>query len=59
MSELIVMGLATLGLLPKAALDLTYFKDPDSARKTICLWAALIAVLSASLGFSLLIYYFG
>lgn len=59
MSELIVMGLATLGLLPKAALEAKYFKDIESARKTMAIWAMLISTLGVSFCFSLLLNYFG
>lgn len=59
MSELIVMGLATLGLLPKAVLEVGYFKDTKSAKKTLTIWAVLICALGVSLCFSLLLNYFG
>ncbi len=58
-SELIVMGLATLGLLPKALLEAKYFKDTKSARKTLAIWTVLIGTLGVSLYFSLLLNYFG
>lgn len=44
----------TLGLLLKALLDVAYFKDYKSAKRTFCSWLVSIASLGVAFCFSML-----
>ena len=56
---LIAMAFVTLGMVTKAILEVAYFKDRVSARKSFRLWIVAICSIGFALCFTLLVDYLG
>ena len=59
MESLIVAGLVSLGLLPKAVLEAAYFKDRNGAKRTLFIWFLIVLCLCLAFCLSLLLDYMG
>jgi len=55
----LAMGYSSLGLLPKALIEEVKFRDRESAKKTMLIWLVSMLSLSAAVGFTLFLEYFG
>ncbi len=55
MGFLITIGLLSLALLPKAALEAGYFQDRKSAKRTLMCWGLIVAGVLC--GFSLSLFF--
>ena len=53
--NLIIIGLISLGLLPKAAIEATYFRDYEAARRTLSSWVLSAGAVLCALSLSLLL----
>lgn len=59
MGNLIVMGLISMGLLPKAILEAVHFKDRKAAKQTLGVWLISFGSLCLAFGLTLLLNHAG